>query len=100
MSGRQVKADEALRIGLADEVVPHETLHERALAFAAELARGAVVGQGLAKQAINDGLSLPLADGLKRELELFTEVFSTDDSQIGVKSFLESGPGKAAFTGR
>ena len=100
MSGRQVKADEALRIGLADEVVPHETLHERAFAFAAELARGAVVGQGLAKQAINDGLSLPLADGLRRELELFTEVFRTDDSQIGVKSFLESGPGKAAFTGR
>ena len=100
LSGRQVKADEALRIGLADEVVPHEQLHERALALAGELAKGAVVAQGLAKLAIDDGFSLPLADGLERELELFVQVFRTDDSQIGVKSFLESGPGKATFTGR
>ena len=100
MSGRQVKADEALRIGLADEVVAPEALHERAFAFAAELARGAVVGQSLAKRAIDEGLSLPLPEGLKRETELFVEVFRTDDSQIGVKSFLENGPGKAAFTGR
>jgi len=100
ITGRQVKADEALRIGLADEVVPNDELHERALALAAECARGAVVAQGLAKQAIDRGLSSSLADGLKIEQELFVDVFRTDDSQIGVKSFLENGPGKAQFTGR
>ena len=40
LTGRQVKADEALRIGLADEVVPTDELHERALALAGELRQG------------------------------------------------------------
>ncbi len=99
LSGRQVDAEEALRIGLADEVVAPETLHDRALERAAELARGALAAQALAKRAIDGGLDLALADGLQLEQENFVEVFRTDDSQIGVKSFLESGPGKAAFTG-
>jgi enoyl-CoA hydratase/carnithine racemase len=100
LTGRQVKSDEALRIGLADEVVPNESLHERALALAGELARGALVAQALAKQAIDDGLSTSLADGLALERQLFEDVFHSDDSRIGVQSFLASGPGKAAFTGR
>lgn len=99
ITGRQVKADEAFRIGLADEVVATEQLHERALALAAECARGAVLSQALAKQAIDRGLSVSLAEGLQIEQELFIESFRTNDSQIGVKSFLEHGPGKARFTG-
>ena len=100
ITGRQVKADEALRIGLADEVVPNDQLHERARALAAEIARGAVVAQGLVKKAVDDGASLPLADALKLENKLFTESFRSDDSRIGVASFLANGPGKAEFTGR
>ena len=100
LTGRQVKADEALRIGLADEVVPGDQLHGRALALAAEIARGASVAQGLAKRAIDEGLSLSLADGLALEQRLFAEVFRSEDSQIGVASFLASGPGKAQFTGK
>jgi enoyl-CoA hydratase len=99
ITGRQVRAEEALRIGLADEVVPNEELHDRALALAAECARGAVLSQALAKQAIDRGLSTSLADGLRIEQELFVESFRTNDSQIGVRSFLEHGPGKAEFTG-
>jgi enoyl-CoA hydratase len=99
ITGRQVRADEALRIGLADEVVPNEVLHERAFALAAECARGAVLSQAFAKQAIDRGLSLTLADGLRVEQELFIESFRTNDSQIGVRSFLEHGPGHATFTG-
>ena len=100
ITGRQVKSEEALRIGLADEVVPGEQLHERALALASEIARGASVAQALTKQAIDGGLSMPLADGLQLERRLFAEVFESDDSQIGVASFLANGPGKAEFTGR
>ncbi|HMK13051.1 MAG TPA: enoyl-CoA hydratase-related protein [Acidimicrobiales bacterium] len=100
LSGRQVDAEEALRIGLADEVVAPEALHERAFALAAEYARGALAAQRLAKRAIDGGLDLSLADGLQLEQESFVEVFRTADSQIGVKSFLENGPGKATFTGR
>lgn len=100
VTGRQVKADEALRIGLADEVVPGDQLHERALALAAEVAGGASVAQALIKQAIDSGLSLPLAEGLQLEQRLFAQSFTSEDSRIGVQSYLASGPGKATFTGR
>ena len=100
LSGRQVKADEALRIGLADAIVPAGELHERVLAMAADYARGAVVAQGLAKRAINGGLDGSLADGLALEQRLFTEVFATEDARIGVESFKQHGPGKATFVGK
>ncbi|MCU1502864.1 MAG: putative enoyl-CoA hydratase [Ilumatobacteraceae bacterium] len=100
ITGRQVKADEALRLGLADEVVAPEALHERALALAAEVAKGALLAQALIKRAVDVGMDLGLAEGLELERDLFEEVFHSVDSQTGVKSFLENGPGKATFTGR
>jgi enoyl-CoA hydratase len=100
ITGRQVKSDEALRIGLADEVVPNETLHERALALASSVAGGAVLAHAAMKRAIDEGMSTSLTEGLLLERRLFTDVFATDDSQVGVKSFLENGPGKATFSGR
>ena len=100
ITGRQVKADEALRIGLADEVVPGEELHSRAIALAAEVAKGALVSQALTKRAIDEGLQTSLANGLVLEQRLFAEAFESEDSQIGVESFLQNGPGKAEFTGR
>jgi enoyl-CoA hydratase len=100
ISGRQVNADEAVQIGLANELVPGEQLHERALTLAAEIARGPLQAQALAKQAIDAGLGMSLADGLRLEQRLFIESFATNDSQVGVKSFLEHGPGHATFTGQ
>lgn len=99
-TGRQVKAEEALAIGLVDEVVAADAVLEAALTKATALAAGPVVAQGLAKRAIDRGLDGALHDGLVLEQEAFIEVFTTDDSQIGVQSFLENGPGKATFTGR
>jgi enoyl-CoA hydratase len=99
-TGRQVRADEALAMGLVDEVVPHEEVLDCALAKAAELARGAVVAQGMAKRAIDRGLDITLNGGLDLEQQLFAEVFTTEDARIGVQSFLEHGPGKATFQGR
>jgi enoyl-CoA hydratase len=100
LSGRQVGAEEAERIGLADRVVPAAEVLDAALAWAAGLAKGAVVAQGLAKSAIDEGLSRPLADGLTWEQDLFADVFATEDARTGVASFLEHGPGKATFSGR
>ncbi len=100
ITGRQVKSDEALRIGLADEVVPAERLMERALELAGAVASGATQAARLVKQAVDSGIETDLASGLATELALFEEVFRTEDSQIGVRSFLENGPGKAEFTGR
>lgn len=100
ITGRQVKSAEALAIGLADEVVADDELMDRALTLAAEVARGAVVAQALVKRAVDEGLSSTLVDGLLLERRLFVESFESDDSRIGVQSFLANGPGKAEFTGR
>lgn len=100
LTGRQVAADEALSIGLVDEVVPRDSLMTRARELAAELARGPVLAHALAKAAIDDGLQVTLAEGLALEQAAFVEVFGTEDARVGVASFLEHGPGKAAFTGR
>jgi enoyl-CoA hydratase/carnithine racemase len=99
-SGRQVKADEALAIGLVDRVVPATELEDAALTWAATLASGAVVAMGLAKSVIDGGLDRPIADGLDLDAEAFAEVFDTEDAAAGVRSFLEHGPGKARFVGR
>jgi enoyl-CoA hydratase/carnithine racemase len=99
-SGRQVRADEALAIGLVDKVVPADEVEHVARHWAGELARGAVVAMGLAKRVIDDGLGQPLATGLDLERDAFVDVFGTDDAQTGVQSFREHGPGKAEFHGR
>ncbi len=87
-------------MGLVDRVVEPAELTDAAVGYAAGLAAGALVAQGLAKQAIDRGLVTDLATGLQIEQEAFVEVFRSDDAAIGVSSFLESGPGKAVFTGR
>ena len=100
LSGRQVGAEEALAMGLVDRVVEPDQVLDEALAYAAELASGAVAAQGLAKAAIDAGLDTDLDQGMEIEQQAFVESFRTEDSRIGVRSFLESGPGKAIFTGR
>ncbi len=99
-SGRHVRADEALAIGLVDRVVTPGEEEPVALRWAAEFGAGAVVAMGLAKRAIDDGLGRPLADGLDGERDAFVEVFATEDARTGVASFLANGPGKAKFAGR
>lgn len=100
LSGRQVRAEEALRIGLVDEMVEPEHLMSRALELAASFASGPLQAQAIAKRVIDAGLDGSLEAGLELEQGGFVEVFGTDDARIGVASFLENGPGKAHFTGR
>ena len=99
-TGRQVASGEAERMGLVDRVVPAAEVLDTALSWASQLAGGAVVAQGLAKRAVDEGLAGPLAGGLSLERDLFVESFRTEDAGIGVRSFLERGPGKADFVGR
>jgi len=100
LTGRQVSAEEALAIGLVNRVVPAAELFESAVAWAAELAQGALAAQAMAKRAIDEGLDGELAAGLALEQELFSDVFGTADAKTGVASFLEHGPGRATFEGR
>ena len=98
-TGRNVYPDEALDIGLISAVHPPEETYDAAVEMAAGYAAGPAALR-MAKQAVMDGLALPLADAVACEVEQFAECFATDDAAIGVASFLENGPGKATFTGR
>jgi enoyl-CoA hydratase/carnithine racemase len=98
-TGRFVNADEALEIGLVDAVVPADKVYETALAMAAKFAKGPARALGAAKAAIDGGLDADLATGLRLESHLFASLFATEDRAIGMKSFIENGPGKATFTG-
>jgi enoyl-CoA hydratase len=99
-SGRQVRAEEALSIGLVTRVVAPDYVLEASLAWAAELAAGPLVAHALAKSAVDRGLEGSLADGLAVEQEAFAAVARTEDAARGIRSFTENGPGKATFLGR
>ncbi|MBV9039605.1 MAG: enoyl-CoA hydratase/isomerase family protein [Acidimicrobiia bacterium] len=100
LSGRSIKAGEALNIGLCDRIFPAQVLQAEARAVALSFAKGAVAAHALAKRAIDATYDGSLADGLDVERDLFVEVFETEDAKTGVQSFLENGPGKATFQGR
>jgi enoyl-CoA hydratase/carnithine racemase len=99
-TGRHVRADEALAIGLVDRVVPVEGYLDAALEWAGSFAPGAVVAMGLSKKAVDGGLDGSLEAGLDLEKTLFRQVIVTEDAEVGIKSFFENGPGKAKFSGR
>ncbi|MDT0278446.1 enoyl-CoA hydratase/isomerase family protein [Blastococcus goldschmidtiae] len=99
-TGRHVGAEEALEIGLADAVVPDAEVYETAVAMARKFAAGPPLALAAAKRAIDEGLELPIDEALALETRLFAQLFDTEDQATGMRSFLESGPGKAEFTGR
>jgi enoyl-CoA hydratase/carnithine racemase len=99
-TGRQVRAPEALEVGLVNRVVPADDVLDEAVAWAGELARGAIVAHGLAKGAVDQGLEGTLAEGLALEQQAFAAVARTEDAARGIASFTEHGPGRATFVGR
>jgi enoyl-CoA hydratase/carnithine racemase len=99
-SGRWVAADEALRIGLADRVVADDQVLSEAHRWAAEFAARPAIAVRAAKQAIDRGLDVDLDGGLELERLHFASLFGTEDRVIGMRSFLEHGPGKARFLHR
>jgi enoyl-CoA hydratase len=98
-SGRRIDAAEALAIGLVDAVQPAAETYEQAVAMAQRFAAGPAALRH-AKAAMNGGADLPLDDALALEVDEFMAAFATEDARIGVKSFVEAGPGKANFVGR
>ena len=99
-SGRFVKAEEALAIGLVDRLVPAASVYEEAVAWARQFTGAASYALRAAKEAIDHGLEVDLDTGLEIERQQFASLFATEDRTIGMASFLESGPGKADFVGR
>ena len=98
LTGRLVKADEALRIGLVNRVVPAVGLIAEARALAAELAAKPPVSLRFIIEAVNRGMDLSLREGSRIEASLFGLVAATDDMHEGTAAFLEKRP--AQFTGR
>jgi enoyl-CoA hydratase len=99
-TGRFVRAEEALRIGLVDRVVGADEVYATALEMAGQYAAGPALALRAAKAAIDGGLDTDLDTGLRWESQLFAGLFATQDKEIGMRSFVDNGPGKATFTGR
>ena len=99
-TGRFVKADEALAIGLVDRVVAADKIYDEAMEWATQFAGAATYALRAAKETIDRGLEVDLETGLGIERQQFAALFATEDRTIGMQSFVESGPGKARFVGR
>ena len=99
-TGRFVKADEALSIGLVHEVVPAAKVYPRAVALAERYAAGPTFALAAAKAVINSGVDNDMTTGLLLERQAFASLFATEDQKIGMESFIAEGPGKARFVGR
>jgi len=99
-TGRFVKADEALAIGMVDRVLPSDQVYDEALAWAKQFATAAVYALRAAKESIDRGNEVDLETGLEIERQQFAALFATEDRAIGMESFVEHGPGKARFVGR
>jgi enoyl-CoA hydratase len=84
-----IKADEALRIGLVNNVVEPEALMETAMAMANKIAANAPIAVQLCKAAINRGLQADIDTGLMYEAEAFGACFSTEDQKEGMTAFVE-----------
>ncbi|MGZ4445829.1 MAG: enoyl-CoA hydratase/isomerase family protein [Nocardioides sp.] len=99
-TGRFVKADEALAIGLVDKVFPAADVYTEAVAWARQFAGAATYAVRAAKESIDRGIETDLETGLEIERQQFAALFATEDRAIGMGSFVEQGPGKAEFKGR
>lgn len=88
-TGRKVKADEALQIGLVDFVYPPEELMAQARALAENIVKQSPIAVKFSKVAINRGLQVDIDSGIAIENEMFGMCFATEDKKEGMGAFLE-----------
>lgn len=88
LTGAIVDAQEALRLGLVDEVVPASQLMERAETLALEIAANAPLAVAETLRAVDEGIDLPLNLALPREAARFGELCATSDKTEGTQAFL------------
>ena len=97
-TGKVIRADEALRIGLVNAVYEPEELMGKAMEMAAMMLKNAAIAIRLAKQSINEGYDLDADAAIALENKLFGQCFATKDQKEGMDAFLNKRP--AAFTGK
>ncbi len=88
-SARNIKADEAYRIGLVNNVYPLEELIPAAKKLASIIAANAPIAVRNCKKAINDGLQVDMDAAIVVEEKLFGDCFETEDQKAGMANFLE-----------
>lgn len=88
-TGAMISAEEAMHLGIVNQVVPREQLREATQKMVDSLLRNSPAIIGLAKIAINRSLEVPLQAGMSYERDLFALAFSYDDQKEGAKAFLE-----------
>ena len=88
-TARNIKADEALRIGLVNAVYPQEELMAAAEKMAAGIAKNAPIAVRNCKKAINDGLEVGMDEAIVIEEKLFGDCFETEDQKYGMAFFLD-----------
>ncbi|MBA3545491.1 MAG: enoyl-CoA hydratase/isomerase family protein [Nannocystis sp.] len=98
MSGEIINAAEALRIGLANKVLPADQLLPAAIKTCETIAQMGPQAVAVAKSVLHRGSELPLAAANSLEIDAFARLFSTADQREGMAAFLGKRP--AAFTGR
>lgn len=84
-----IKADEALRMGLINRVVEQSKLLEEATSLAQTVSSLAPLAVRACLQAVTKGFDLPLQEGLELEAKLFSQLFATEDAREGTRAFLE-----------
>ncbi len=92
LTGRRIRSEAALAIGLVDQVVPAEGLSAAVDGLIAELLAAAPVSVRMAKEAIDRGLALPLADALRLERACYDVTLHTADRDEGLRAFAEKRP--------
>ncbi len=98
LSGRHLRADEALRIGLVQAVFPKDELMPQALKLAGELAAKSPLAMRYCKAAVSVAADTDIATGQGIERDLFALAFASDDQSEGMTAFLEKRPPE--FRGR
>ena len=88
-TARNIKAEEALRIGLVNAVYPLEELYSAAEKLASQIAANAPIAVRASKKAINEGLEAKMDDAIVIEEKLFGSCFETADQKEGMGAFLE-----------
>jgi enoyl-CoA hydratase len=89
LTGEIITAQEALRIGLANEVTPSADLMPRAEAIAQKILANAPIAAQYVMEAVNKGMEMPLAQGSALEVQLFGACCGTEDKREGTAAFLE-----------
>lgn len=88
-TGDMLTAEEAVSVGLANRVVPHETLMDAARELAGKVAAKSPLVLKLLKRTLSDGADMPLSAALRHEQAMIGLVLDSDDAHEGCGAFLE-----------